>query len=55
MVDAPAWISPPAKGSQRVVRTGRGGVGTSTRDECVEYVERTGVEEYPTTPGNRDA
>jgi len=38
-----------------VVRMWRGVVRTADRDEYVDYVERTGVEEYRSTPGNRDA
>lgn len=40
---------------QNVVRMWRGVVRTADRDEYVDYVERTGVEEYRSTPGNRDA
>jgi len=38
-----------------VVRMWRGVIRTADRDEYVDYVERTGVEEYRSTPGNRDA
>jgi heme-degrading monooxygenase HmoA len=38
-----------------VVRMWRGVIRTSDRDEYVEYVERTGIEEYRAIPGNRDA
>ena len=40
---------------QNVVRMWRGVIRTVDRDEYVDYVERTGVEEYRSTPGNRDA
>lgn len=40
---------------QNVVRIWRGVIRTAARDEYVEYVERTGIEEYRSTPGNRDA
>lgn len=38
-----------------VVRMWRGVVRTADRDEYVDYVERTGIEEYRSTPGNREA
>lgn len=38
-----------------VVRVWRGVVRTADRDEYVDYVERTGIEQYRSTPGNRDA
>lgn len=38
-----------------VVRIWRGVIRTADRDEYVDYVERTGIEEYRATPGNRDA
>ena len=40
---------------QHVVRIWRGVIRTSDRDEYVDYVERTGIEEYRAIPGNRDA
>ena len=40
---------------QHVVRMWRGVIRTADRDEYVEYVERTGIEEYRSTPGNLDA
>lgn len=40
---------------QNVVRMWRGVVRTADRDEYVAYVERTGIEEYRSVPGNRDA
>ena len=39
----------------RVVRMWRGVIRTEDRDEYVDYVERTGVEEYRSVPGNLDA
>lgn len=38
-----------------VVRMWRGVIRTADRDEYVDYVERTGIEQYRSTPGNRDA
>lgn len=38
-----------------VVRMWRGVIRTRDRDEYVEYVERTGIEEYRAIAGNRDA
>ncbi|MDQ7880186.1 hypothetical protein Q9R08_19505 [Microbacterium sp. QXD-8] len=40
---------------QSIVRMWRGVIRTSDRDEYVEYVERTGIDEYRSVPGNRDA
>jgi len=40
---------------QNVVRMWRGVIRTSDRDEYVDYVERTGIDEYRSIPGNRDA
>jgi hypothetical protein len=38
-----------------VVRMWSGVVSTADRDAYVEYVERTGMAAYRTTPGNLDA
>lgn len=38
-----------------VVRMWRGVIRTVDRDEYVDYVERTGIAEYRSTPGNLDA
>jgi heme-degrading monooxygenase HmoA len=38
-----------------VVRMWRGVIRTVDRDEYVGYVERTGIAEYRSTPGNLDA
>ena len=38
-----------------IVRMWSGVVRTADRDEYVDYVERTGMAEYRTTPGNLDA
>ena len=38
-----------------VVRMWRGVIRTADRDEYVDYVERTGIEQYRSTAGNRDA
>ncbi|MFC8680384.1 hypothetical protein ACFT30_02605 [Microbacterium ureisolvens] len=38
-----------------IVRMWRGVIRTEDRDEYVDYVERTGIEQYRSTPGNRDA
>lgn len=40
---------------QNVIRMWRGVIRTADTDEYVDYVERTGIEEYRATPGNRDA
>ena len=40
---------------QPVVRVWRGVIRTQERDEYVEYVERTGMAQYRSTPGNLDA
>ena len=40
---------------QPVVRVWRGVIRTQERYEYVEYVERTGMGEYRSTPGNLDA
>ncbi len=41
--------------TQSIVRMWRGVIRTEDRDEYVDYVERTGIEEYRAIPGNRDA
>ena len=38
-----------------VIRMWRGVIRTADTEEYVNYVERTGVEQYRSTPGNRDA
>lgn len=38
-----------------IVRMWRGVIRTAQRDEYVSYVERTGIEQYASTPGNLDA
>lgn len=40
---------------QHIVRMWRGVIRTQDRDEYVNYVERTGIEQYRSVPGNRDA
>ena len=40
---------------QNVVRMWRGVIRTEDRDEYVGYVERTGIEQYRSIPGNLDA
>ena len=40
---------------QNIIRMWRGVIRTQDREEYVGYVERTGIEEYRATPGNRDA
>jgi heme-degrading monooxygenase HmoA len=40
---------------QDVVRIWRGVIRTENRDEYVDYVERTGIKDYRSVPGNRDA
>lgn len=40
---------------QPVVRVWTGAVRTQDREEYVDYVERTGMEAYRSTPGNLDA
>ena len=45
----------PMNDEPMVVRMWRGVIRTEDRDHYVDYVERTGIEEYRATPGNRDA
>ena len=40
---------------RNIVRVWRGVIRTEDRDEYVDYVERTGIEEYRALPGNKDA
>ena len=40
---------------QNVIRMWRGVIRTADTEEYVDYVERTGIDQYRSTPGNRDA
>lgn len=40
---------------ENIVRMWRGVIRTADTAEYVDYVERTGIEQYRETPGNRDA
>ena len=38
-----------------VIRMWRGVIRTADTEEYVDYVDRTGIDQYRSTPGNRDA